>query len=238
MKTKAIIFDKDGTLLDFDDFWLPISEGAIREILKKIKREDVSVENILSAMGVKAGVTDITSALCCGTYEQMGQDMYHALVNEGCNVTVDEVIKLTVDAYHGNVQKGIMRPACDHLQEVLQTLKDSGLTLAVVTTDDLFMAQKCLQMLEISSFFDAVYVDDGVTPTKPDPYCINDICRRRGISKAEVVMVGDTLTDTRFAKNGGIRVIGVAKSERNKCIIEKEADAVIPDISHLLEVLE
>lgn len=238
MKTKAIIFDKDGTLLDFDDFWLPISEGAITEILKKIKREDISVKNILSAMGADGGVTDITSALCCGTYEQMGLDMYHALVNEGCNLSADEVIKLTIDAYHGNIQKGIMRPACEHIQEVLQTLKDYGLTLAVVTTDDPFMAQKCLQMLEISSFFDTVYADDGVTPTKPNAYCINDICRRKGISKTEVIMVGDTLTDTRFAKNGGIRVIGVAKSDRNKRILEREADVVIPDISHLLDVLE
>jgi len=32
MKTKAIIFDKDGTLLDFDGFWVTVSENAIGEI--------------------------------------------------------------------------------------------------------------------------------------------------------------------------------------------------------------
>lgn len=238
MKTKAIIFDKDGTLLNFDEFWLPISEGAIREILKKIKREDIPVESILAAMGAKDGVTDITSALCCGTYEQMGQDLYHALVHEGCNLSIDEAVKLTIDAYHGNIQKGVMKPACENIKEVFQTLKDLNLTLAVVTTDDSFMAEKCLQMLEISSFFDMVYADDGVTPTKPDPYCINDICRKKGISTSEVVMVGDTLTDARLAKNGCIRMIGVGKSDANRRILEKEADIVIPDISHIIGVLE
>lgn len=51
-------------------------------------------------------------------------------------------------------------------------------------------------------------------------------------------MVGDTLTDVRFGKNGGIRVIGVGANERNRSILKREADAVIQDLSELLHVLE
>lgn len=34
---KAIIYDKDGTLMRFDDFWIPVAQEAIKEIVKKIQ---------------------------------------------------------------------------------------------------------------------------------------------------------------------------------------------------------
>ena len=51
-------------------------------------------------------------------------------------------------------------------------------------------------------------------------------------------MVGDTMTDTRFAKNAGISAIGIAKSEDNANILAPHAKAVIRDPSHLPEILE
>ena len=84
----------------------------------------------------------------------------------------------------------------------------------------------------------SIYTDDGEMPAKPDPYCIYALCEKERISKTEIIMVGDTLTDTRFAKNGGIKVIGVAQNDENKRILEMEADVVIPDISYIFEVIE
>ena len=67
MKTRAIIFDKDGTLLDFDSFWLTISYKAIGDILKAVQTELDLTEEILLALGVKDKVTDINGILCKGT---------------------------------------------------------------------------------------------------------------------------------------------------------------------------
>ncbi len=44
-------------------------------------------------------------------------------------------------------------------------------------------------------------------------------------------MAGDTKTDIEFAKNAGIKVVCVAKSEENKQILLKETDNVVKDIS-------
>ena len=35
MNIDAIIFDKDGTLIDFDAFWVSVSCKAIEEVLEK-----------------------------------------------------------------------------------------------------------------------------------------------------------------------------------------------------------
>ena len=37
MKISGIIFDKDGTLLDFNEFWIPAAQCVIRRILSDYK---------------------------------------------------------------------------------------------------------------------------------------------------------------------------------------------------------
>lgn len=58
VKTKAIVFDKDGTLLDFDAFWLTITYKAIDDILKKVNRESIPRRKYCGLWGSKmAGQT-------------------------------------------------------------------------------------------------------------------------------------------------------------------------------------
>ena len=73
MNTEGIIFDKDGTLLDFDAFWVKESVVAIREFLNDIGTELVDISEILTALGVRDGRTDTNGVLCKGTYEQWGR---------------------------------------------------------------------------------------------------------------------------------------------------------------------
>jgi len=238
MITKAIIFDKDGTLMDFDSFWLLITCNVIEELKRDMKVVTISESEILNALGIKNGITNINGVLCRGTYGQTARIMYDVLKNHGYKFTINEVTEFVIDSYHRNYEKGIVKPTCDNICEVLGRLKSYGIKLAVVTTDDPFVTKKCLQTLGIDTLIDRVYTDDDNFPAKPNPYCIFDFLKREGLSKSEVVMVGDTLTDIDFAKNGGIKVIGVAKSDANKKVLTGKANVIIPDISHIFEVLE
>ena len=73
MKICGIIFDKDGTLLDFNKFWVSITDKAMDEILQKCGADISLKPKVLSALGVVDGDTDITGQLCSGTYESMGR---------------------------------------------------------------------------------------------------------------------------------------------------------------------
>lgn len=237
MKADAIIFDKDGTLLDFDAFWVTVSIKAIEDVLTRFEQKDVPVCEILEAFGVHDGTTDMNSVLCKGTYEQLGHILYGILQQHGCDRPCDQVTEALVEAYNRNADAGDVRPTCPHLVQVLQQLKEQNKKLAVVTTDNLPITRQCLEKLGILDFFDRIYTDDGHTPTKPDPYCVFDFCEFAHVDKERVVMVGDTMTDMRFAKNAGIAVIGIAKSEQSKQILAPHADAVIEDPSRIFDVL-
>lgn len=237
MKTKAIIFDKDGTLLDFDGFWVTVSENAIGEILKDLKREDIDLGEVLTAYGVTDGITDIEGVLCKGTYEQMGEILHGILCSHGVEISRDNVIKKIHTAYENNSHTGIIKPTCPKLKQVLSELKNRGIKLAVVTTDNEPITKHCLDELGILDLFDKIYTDDGKTPVKPDPFCVNALCTAFNLKKDEVVMVGDTMTDVCFAKNAGITSIAVAKNEKNKSVLVPHAGYVVGSIDEIVDII-
>lgn len=239
MEICGIIFDKDGTLLDFDKFWVSITYKAVDEILKKCGADKSLKPKILQSLGVFCGETDITGQLCSGTYESMTECIFKILSENGAdNLSLTELKSITVGAYHHNLNAGTVAPACGGLCEILKNLKEKGIFLALVTTDDAYFTERCLKMLGIHEFFDEIYTDDGIFPTKPNPFCIEKFCNDFNLSRENVIMVGDTLTDTAFAKNGGIFCVGVAKSERSKNVLKNSADVVIDDVSHIFEVFD
>jgi hypothetical protein len=69
------------------------------------------------------------------------------------------------------------------------------------------MTEDCLHRLGITSYFTDIYTDDGTHPNKPDPYCIFALQEKYGLSSEEIVMVGDTIKDMQFARNGGTVLI-------------------------------
>ena len=86
-------------------------------------------------------------------------------------------------------------------------------------------------------FFDKIYTDDGKTPPKPEPYCAGEFLKAYGIKPENAVMVGDTLTDAKFAENAGMKFIAVASDAAGK-ELEDRAAAVIHDVSGLDLIIE
>ena len=237
MLVKAVIFDKDGTVLDFDSFWLPVAVKATEIIMSKLKIIDVPSAKVLESMGVTDGIASIKGSLCFGTYRDMAEDMNSVLREYGYKIDIDELTALTVDAYHGSVDAGEIKPTCENICEVMQALKNRGIMIVLVTSDGPAVTGECLKGLGIDKYFDLVFTDDGTHPNKPDPFMINKLCEDYGFEKNEVVMVGDTLADMNFAINGGIRSVGLAKTEENKAILKEKTETVIPDISYLGHVI-
>lgn len=238
MDIQAILFDKDGTLMKFDRYWVEVSRHAVNDILQQLGLEDVPTECLLAALGVKDGISDTDGLLCKGTYEQIGLALNEVLREHGADVSEADSIKMTLAAYDKNADTGKVEPVCENLREVLLNLKRRGRRLAVVTTDNASITAKCLEKLGIADVFDKVYTDNGQTPVKPDPWCAKDFLNRCGIAPQNALMVGDTMTDVRFARNAGIAAIGVGEKPDGRKRLVPYADAVLPDISHLADFIE
>ena len=238
MKTKAIIFDKDGTLLSFDSFWVKVSVKALEEIFTSLGVKNVEINEVLTSYGVKDGVTDIDGILSKGTYRQMGEILNEILLKHGHNFDTEKITKLLHEAYDNNAEAGEFSPNTEDLKEYLNKFKEMGIKMAVVTTDNETVTAKCLKKLGIESIFTKVYTDNGIYPTKPDPYCAFDFMKITKTEKENILMVGDTQTDVKFARNAGIKVICIAKNEINKNKLSPLSDAVISNYKELYDIIK
>lgn len=236
--TKAILFDKDGTLLEFDPFWIAVSEFAIEQILTEFSLSLSLKGDCLKSIGLDDGVVDVDGVLCKGTYGQVASAIYSVLSKDGFSVDQKEFERVCVKAFHQNIEKGVVLPTSKKLVQTLKTLKDAGVVLAVVTSDDAHTTEICLKGLGIYELFDKIYTDDGVHPHKPDPYYLNCFLKEYPFDKSQVYMVGDTLSDTTFAINGNIKSVAIAKTPQAKALVQSTATFVVSDFSEILQVID
>ena len=236
MKAEAVIFDKDGTLMEFDPFWVKVAESAVQDILNRLGINSVPVWEVLEAFGVRGEVSDTDGIIRGGTYEQAGEALAEVLERHGIKIESAKLSALVREAFAANSGAGGIK-GCEGVKETLSRLKLLGIRLAVVTTDSADITGKCLKVLGIESLFDKIYTDDGRTPPKPEPYCAVEFLKAYGIKPENAVMVGDTLTDAQFAENAGMKFIAVASGAAGK-ELEDRAAAVIPDISGLDHIIE
>ena len=232
MNVKGIIFDKDGTLMEYEAFWVKIAQEAVVDTLDKIGVDISLIEDILTASGYDGSTVAIDGVMCCGTYAEFADMMWDVLCSKGVSVDKDTLKTQIEKSYYASFSKGEVIPVCDNLRNVLENIKSKRIKIALVTNDSTKGTEHCLKLLGIANVFDRIYADDGVSPTKPDPYRAHQFCMEESISPEEIIVVGDTVADMLFAQNAGATPIGVAKSDYNKRILEQFAD-VIDDISKL-----
>ncbi len=230
---KGIVFDKDGTLLDYEEFWVPVAKTAITELLDKNGYSRELLPSLMNSVGAYDGISGL---LCYGTYGDIAVALSSTLKDLG--ILHEFSMQEVVDAFENNLHNGNVVPTCDNIISLFEKLKSMGIKIALVTNDNYQVAQKCLTDLKIESFFDAIFADDGINPPKPDPYYMKKFCEQFEFAPDEVIMVGDTTTDMKFAQNSGVMAVGVAKTNDNKMQLLQFTDCIFKDISYILDILK
>ena len=235
MAVKAIVFDKDGTLVDFDKLWIPAAVATASRVFSHFGAGLDMLDEYLFSIGVRDGFVDIRGALPRGDYRAVTENMKNCLVSSGIECDYATLYPLCVSVYSGEAkQEENIYPICDGLRESLIRLKERGLTLAVITGDALDGALMCFDKLGITDLFDEIFAYDGIHSPKPDSYFMDVFCEKHGFLPSEVVMVGDTETDMLFAKNAGVYPLGVGKTEENReHLLSVGASAAVVDISFI-----
>lgn len=225
---KGILFDKDGTLLKFDELWNEATKMVMPKFLNKI---GISADGKNISRAVKA----VGNSIAAMTYRDMARAVMEVFKIEASDEKLNFYSKQLENLYFIEVTKSTANiiPTAD-LDKLFKWLSDRKLIVGLATADTKQTALKCLDRLGIRHFFSYVGSDDGVLKPKPSSDIIEDFKRKFGINSDEIMVVGDTNTDMQFAKNGGALAVGVLSGVGEKEELKESADFIIADVGQLM----
>ncbi len=228
-KIRAILFDKDGTLLDFNATWL----GFVREIAFHAAGgvEERSRE-LLDAAGFDhvSGTFRAGSAVAAGTSADIIATMYPLASRQEQRELTEQADRKAAIVGRENA---VPLPG---VVEVLGRLHAEGYRLGVATNDATSGAEATLLALGMAHMFDAAYGYDAVANPKPAPDVVHAFADTVGINVGELAMVGDNTHDLEAARAAGAGLsIGVLSGTGTKADLEPLADIVIGSVADLPE---
>ncbi|MGG6310013.1 HAD family hydrolase [Paenibacillus macerans] len=240
---QAILFDKDGTLLDFIHTWGTWGELLLARFSSELKRRGMKElpSRLLNEWGIgydedgEIAGYDRNSPLSMGTVD----DLLTLLALEGyksglswaearvlaaeCRQEADEALERSRTA----------RLLPDVLP-FLEQCKLAGIRLGIVTSDETESAEKHLGWLGIRSFFSVCIGADRVSRGKPFPDMVELACRRIDVEMSRTAVIGDTNGDMLMARSAGTAAaIGLDPGHAAGKGGFPEADAVVASYREL-----
>lgn len=210
-KFKAILFDKDGVLIDSIDTCLK----AVNETFKRYGMKEWSKEKFKKEFwGIKADVN----------IRKILPDAPESKIKE----IYEYYMKKRVEFKH-------LTKLYPSVISVLQSLKGKY-KLGVITSTSKNLAIKLLQDFGILRYFDIVVGGEETDP-KPAPDPILKACKMLGIEPAETLYVGDTAPDIEAGKAAGCTTVIVTMSLSRNELIKIKGILIIDDLKELKNIL-
>ena len=226
----GIVFDKDGTLLDYEASWRPINARAAAIA----SRGDAELAVQLLAVGGAdpyGGGAKADGLLAAGNTAEIAA----AWIAAGAP---GDVIGLTVelDALFRSAADTVV-PAGD-LRSIFGSLHEAGYVLGVASSDNEAAIRATLVRFEVDRLVAFVAGYDSGHGTKPGPGMVLGFCRATKIDPTEVAVVGDNRHDLLMGRAAGAGMtVGVLTGTGTKETLAGLADAVLDSIADLGSLL-
>ncbi|CAI6086225.1 HAD family hydrolase [Cohnella sp. JJ-181] len=208
----GILFDKDGTLLDFIYTWGNWSEQLLARFSAALRERElppvgIDLDALWGALRSEDGAVadyDRSGPLAMGTVDEMLAILAWQGYRSGLSWA--EAKTLAADAKRWADERLAATRAARLLPGVLDFLdkcRQAGIPLAVVTADETEAAARHLDWLGIRERFAAIVGTDQVERGKPYPDMALLAAERLGLRGGRFAVIGDTLGDMRMAKEAG-----------------------------------
>ena len=211
MKTKAILFDLDGTLVDSNDLHAHAWVDAFAEYGLEIPFADVRAQ-----IG-KGGDNLMPTLLDAQTVEQKGEDISRA---RG---------RIYKDRYAAQVTP------FDNVAALFRRAKRDGWRIVIATSGESEEVAVHLDMLECRDLVDVVTTADDADRSKPDPDIFAAALSLIGADAANAIVVGDSPYDMEAAAKLSLRAIAVrSRGFDDRTLRESHAVAIYDSVSDIL----
>lgn len=227
---RAILFDKDGTLLDYEKTW-----GAINRAAATLAGagDDALAARLLELGGVDpvSGRTRADSLLAAGNTREIAR----AWADAGSPLDVESLTRQLDELFTQSAAHAV--PVTD-LAALFGRLTARGLVLGIASSDSEAAIRVTLRTFGLSAHVRTVIGYDSGFGSKPGPGMVLAFAASTGLSPAEIAVVGDNRHDLEMARAAGAGwKIGVLTGTGSRETLAPLADLCLSSISEMEDAL-
>ena len=235
-----VIFDKDGTLVDFAHLWGRKTAAAVAALVAQTGRGDDLRRDLYAGLGYDPAADrfDAHSPVLTAPLGKLYTLVAGVLYRHGwgwldAELTVERSF---VPAMEAAFSPDLIRPTAA-LPPLFGALAATGLPLAVLTADDHAPTATTLTWLEIAHHVRWIVGADDPYPHKPAPEAIWALCAKAGVDPAQTAMVGDSTTDMVMAQRAGVGLrVAVLSGLMDAATLAPHADVVLGSVGEIRPV--
>jgi phosphoglycolate phosphatase-like HAD superfamily hydrolase len=248
-----VVFDKDGTLVDFDAMWSKWAEDHAREIEARLVRPHSSLGEedgvcasfrraYYSALDYNCATRTVggNGVLACSPMAlvyRTAADIAASWCTEPTERTeVEAAVAVAAAIAEPNPEAAVPR---GNLVELFEMIVRMGAAIAVCTTDNRAVTEATMAHLGLTKYICAMCCgDDGGVAHKPDRAQIDLLRTASGAGADCTVMVGDTPTDMQLGRNAACALsVGILGGASSLDDLAQHADCLIPSLDRLPKLL-
>ena len=243
---RALLFDKDGTLVDFHSLWPMMTGARIAGISKTYELSEAEIEALSSQLGMLGpGRIDPYGPLpLSDPTDQMV--LMAGFLYARRQVPFDEAKRRASEAFDEAwtlLPEGSLR-LLPQVEEMLREMRKRGWLIGLVTNDGRRETDFVLKTLGIAELFDAVAyggrveVIEGriVKIAKPNPEMIYGLTKDLGVGPSECVLIGDGHNDLKMGRTAGcVATIGVLSGcDTQEQLLSERPDVIVDGVGVFL----
>lgn len=224
---KAVLFDKDGTLLEFSDLWIDSVIGFLKE--KDLTEEDI--RSLYKKVGINENnKVEENSILSSETARDLAE-IFSEFIKEDEEKIYKELDNYLLDFLKNS--KSEIKETCD-LKKLFEYLKSKNIIIGIFTSDNYRQAKFSMEYLKVDSFID-FYAAADLYKKKPDTEGLEIFKEKYNLRDKEIMIVGDSKVDMIFGKNT-IKV-GVLCGTGSKEMLEEYTENIVENPMEVLNFI-
>ncbi|SEQ28980.1 phosphoglycolate phosphatase [Basfia succiniciproducens] len=219
---KLIGFDLDGTLVNS----LPDLALSVNSALAEFELPQAPEELVLTWIGNGADIL-------------IGRALDWAKEQSGKSLTDEQTAQLKerFSFYYAENLCNVSR-LYPNVKETLETLKEQGFILAVITNKPTRHVQPVLKAFAIDHLFSETLGGQSLPAIKPHPAPLYYLCGKFGLYPHQILFVGDSRNDILAAHSAGCTAVGLTYGYNyNMPIADSHPDWVFEDFADLLKIV-
>lgn len=222
---RGLLFDKDGTLVDFRASW----SRAYNDLCLDLCEGDIKAAEALlvaGGMNLETGHCAAGSVLAAGTAVDIVKCWFPTLGGAELTAMIARVDR----TFHANgIRYSVLLPGvCAALDELAR----AGHAMGVATSDGTAGTRAALAVLGVQRYLPYVFGYDSVPRPKPAPDMVFAFSSATGLPAGEIAVIGDNPHDLEMARSAGAgAAVGVLSGNGAATDLARLADVVLDSVA-------